>query len=309
MRARRDRPDEASTMLPIDSCGAEHRVLQRAAACCNAVRHTERALVQSRGGRQRHAASALQARDRSGSVWRTRGWAVAESSARRRERSEAAGGSERASETWLDIRAKRRASSCSFSLSRSNASYRPCTPRWAQRTAAESRRCLHALLLRAQYAAPPAAQCTVHWDWDAVDLQVGDLGREQQVQPLLARVLRVAQRVRVVDHLVDVRARGRPPKRDATGTHPRRSYSARTPPVACQVSCRASSRSPTCGTKQHKTTLRGGRCAVGARVLYCANGCVGADSVRSSGARRPMCSHFAGGRAAYLQSGAAGGGT
>ena len=131
-----------------------HSVLQRGTA-------HRRALVQSRGVlrsqtacRIGHAARPEQARDRCGSVWRLRGRAVAEASERRRERSEAAGGSKGASGTWLDIRAKRRASSCSFSLSRSNASYRPCTRRWAHRTAAQSRRCLHALLLRAQHVAP-----------------------------------------------------------------------------------------------------------------------------------------------------------
>ena len=142
--------------------GAEHNVLQRGTTCCNAVRHTDahwcRAAAYS--ARRRHAASATRP-DRSkraiaagvygdceGGQSPKRASAGA-SGVKRRE-----GARERAGETWLDIRAKRRASSCSFSLSRSNASYRPCTRRWAHRTAAQSRRCLHALLLRAQDVAP-----------------------------------------------------------------------------------------------------------------------------------------------------------
>jgi hypothetical protein len=141
-----------------------HSMLQRGAAhrraWCRAAAYSARkplAASATQPDRSKRAIAAGVYGDREGR-------AVAEASACRRERSEAAGGSEgarrregareRARETWLDIRAKRRASSCSFSLSRSNASYRPCTRRWAHRTAAQSRRCLHALLLRAQHVAP-----------------------------------------------------------------------------------------------------------------------------------------------------------
>ena len=130
--------------------GAEHNVLQRGTAhrrawCRGIQKHAASA---TRPDRSKCAIAARVYGDREGGQSPKRASAGA-SGVRRRE-----GARERASGTWLDIRAKRRASSCSFSLSRSNASYRPCTRRWAHHTAAQSRRCLPAPLLRAQHVAP-----------------------------------------------------------------------------------------------------------------------------------------------------------